>query len=51
MKGRSIEDVAARLMAEASEHHGEGAEVRAVLMACFVIDGEGLFDYSRGGKA
>ena len=46
MRGQSIRDVAARLMAEASEHHGDGAEVRAVLMCAFVEDGdEGGFVY------
>jgi plasmid stability protein len=40
VRGRSIEDVAARLRAKASEHHDDGAEVRAVLMACFVEDRE-----------
>lgn len=41
MRGRSIEEVAARVQAEASEHHGDSAEVLAVLVAAFVGDGDG----------
>ncbi len=58
MRGRSIEGVAARVRAEASEHHGDGAVVRAVLVATFIEDGyeggfahdgERLRGYSRAG--
>ena len=38
VRGQSIRDVAARLEAEVSEHHGDEALVVAVLMAAFVLD-------------
>jgi hypothetical protein len=41
VRGQSIRDVAARLAAEVSEHHGDGALVGAVLMAAYVQDEEG----------
>ena len=41
MRGQSIRDLVARLEAEVSEHHGDGALVDAVLMAAFVQDEEG----------
>ena len=41
MTGQSIRDVAARLEAEVSKRHGDGALVDAVLIAAFVQDEDG----------
>ena len=41
MRGQNIHDVAARLEAEVSEHHGDDALVDAVLMAAYVSDEDG----------